>query len=165
VASPSPALRLEVRASEYLPFIDDLTHDCFFAVSRIEHDPACGRLTIPFGRPIVPWRTLTWRSGAPGQVACTLIVYGVSSYVAEDTQGIDNYNFNETHYARETRVLRFETGIPMLLSATVTHLHIEVLLPRPPPPPEMDRDAATTERLPPWVRLGRAIRARLHGRP
>jgi hypothetical protein len=107
---------------------------------------------------------LTWRSGAPGQVACTLIVHGVSSCVAEDTQGIDSYNFNEIHYARESRVLRFETGIPMVLSATVTHLHIEVLLPWP-PPSKMDRDAATTERLPPWVRVCRAIRARLYGRP
>jgi hypothetical protein len=159
-----PALRLEVRAPEYLPYVRSLIHDCWFAVTSITEDHDRHRLTIPFDRPSDQWQASGWPLPAPSWVACAMVIHGVTSHVAEDTQGIGRYDFDEVRYAGDSGVLHLETCIPMAFRVTVTHLHVEVLLSRP-PAPEIQRDAGTIERLPLWVRVRRAIRAHLQRRP
>lgn len=127
----SYATRVEVLSPEYLGLISGLIHDSFFAVSAIEYDATNRVLAVPFDRPVDRSCLDYAHRAASAVAACALIIYSVDSWVVDDTQSIDMYDFSHLSYEAAARLISVNTNIPMNFRVVVTDLHVELRMSQP----------------------------------
>ena len=109
--------------------INDLIHDCWFDINRINTDD--NRFELHFTRYLKTKKRLQkkWfifkQFEIPG-IDCVLEIHEVKSYEISDTEKIQFYDFNELVFDQGTNTILVRTGIPLSIKIEVSSLKISV---------------------------------------
>lgn len=119
---------LQIDSPDFIDAVNDIIHDCWFAVEEISFDALASRLTIPFEYETcaATSRELLRQARSVERRPGILQFDNVLSYVLEDTERVGRYDFNRIQYRSDQRVVEVITNIPLRLAIQVGTFHVAV---------------------------------------
>ncbi|MGC8785703.1 MAG: hypothetical protein ACP5RN_15135 [Armatimonadota bacterium] len=120
---------LHIDSPDFIDAVNDIIHDCWFAVDDISFDALASRLSIPFEYelPGTVAKNLFHQDYAGGRRRKGLLCFhGVLSYMLDDTERIGRYDFNRIQYDPVQGMVRIVTNIPLLLAIQVQTFEVTV---------------------------------------
>jgi hypothetical protein len=116
---------LSVDRFDDLSKASELIHDCWLDADAIVFDAPTSTLSIRYLKEVNYRSSIVSRLAFPA-MEYFLRVFGVESFTVRDQQKVRFYDVDALVYDPFTKCLQIETGIPIVVRAVVTDLHVTI---------------------------------------
>lgn len=123
--------RTKPEVARQLDSVNLAIHDHWFHVKDVTHDVAQGTLSVRFTRPSEAGAETTFRILFLRRVRVPITewwleIRNVENYTLEETEGIQQYDFNKLEFSEVDRTLTVRTGVPLVFHVRVSAVDISV---------------------------------------